>query len=1002
MLRWIGWLLLWAMPLAAQTVLPDTLRTDTLRVADSPFEFYDLVVIPIGSVVRVEPGVEFIAHQEVDTTNAGLIIHGVFQALGTEEDPIVFRISDEARALGLRWNGLQFTTTYQDSAEADSTIGIIDRLPSRLAWCQISRCNIGVISNLFDNGHQPEQPFNMLVEHCFFEENTISLYANWPSETLIRNNLFRNPAFADIQLVYSTTTISNNFFMRDGANPSNAPIRLFDTSNLLNATITHNGYSQHFSTRDSLLRYQGSTGQEITYLDPDPASFIADPFFQDTLSWLPDPVWSPLIDTGDPQYTDPDGSRSDIGLRHLSVEDFSPEFQDAPDSLQWVTGFDYQYDFTLIGYPIPEVQVLEAPPGLTVTQNARTRIRVEWPDSLQQDGVYDLRLLAETIVNGSLEQDSVRAVLEFISNRAPDWTLVSPCPDGEGQCLDPDPQGIVIDDRIARDTLDVEVAGSDFDTEFLGLDDVLLYSVYRDGQRVASSVLTSSDTMRYSEVLDTARVDLQIEISDGQLSRVLRYDLRPRYQEIAGQVSGTIDPAQGPVYILGRVQVPEGDSFTIPSGTRLVIGETWNREEAAFQVDGVLELTGSPSQPVEFISRVPWTGAREQIADPRPDLFRLGPEATVAAFRNTRFEGFDEVLRLEYLQGTTRIQDCDFHQCRMGVLAIESPVDVRNCWFSDPADSAQLGSHMLYLAGGEGHSIRNSLFVNPVNAITLVGAQAEVHNNSFHSSYVDNGGFQIWMPSWMVGGARVLCLESVADLRNNLFHFKTRVSGTILTLDRLLEAEQRAIWLDSGSEVATAWNWYDIPDARLSPDTTQTGETVYYDRLFASNDTTLMVLHASNGSGPAGFSQEDGFLLLEESPLIDAGDPAAAMQDSDGSRNDIGWGGGPLGRHPGGLGSLQGPGEELLALPSTIRLAQAAPNPFNPRTTIRFELGLASVVRLAVYDIRGRRVADLVRDRLEPGVYDIAFDGSGMASGPYFVHAEAAGGSDTLKLLLLK
>jgi hypothetical protein len=40
-------------------------------------------------------------------------------------------------------------------------------------------------------------------------------------------------------------------------------------------------------------------------------------------------------------------------------------------------------------------------------------------------------------------------------------------------------------------------------------------------------------------------------------------------------------------------------------------------------------------------------------------------------------------------------------------------------------------------------------------------------------------------------------------------------------------------------------------------------------------------------------------------------------------------------------------------------------------------------VRLAVYDLLGREVAVLVNEKKDPGIYDVRFDGSGLASGVY-------------------
>jgi len=61
---------------------------------------------------------------------------------------------------------------------------------------------------------------------------------------------------------------------------------------------------------------------------------------------------------------------------------------------------------------------------------------------------------------------------------------------------------------------------------------------------------------------------------------------------------------------------------------------------------------------------------------------------------------------------------------------------------------------------------------------------------------------------------------------------------------------------------------------------------------------------------------------------------------------------------------------ETNSLPSRYRLYPSSPNPFNPATTIRYDVPRSSLVTLAVYDTRGRRVATLVQGLQSPGVHE--------------------------------
>jgi len=88
--------------------------------------------------------------------------------------------------------------------------------------------------------------------------------------------------------------------------------------------------------------------------------------------------------------------------------------------------------------------------------------------------------------------------------------------------------------------------------------------------------------------------------------------------------------------------------------------------------------------------------------------------------------------------------------------------------------------------------------------------------------------------------------------------------------------------------------------------------------------------------------------------------------------------------------------------PSRFNLFDNFPNPFNPSTTIRYELPKFSMVRLSVYDILGREVSVLVNERKNAGSYEVKFDAAGLSSGVYFYRIQAGEFTQTKRLLLLK
>ncbi len=88
--------------------------------------------------------------------------------------------------------------------------------------------------------------------------------------------------------------------------------------------------------------------------------------------------------------------------------------------------------------------------------------------------------------------------------------------------------------------------------------------------------------------------------------------------------------------------------------------------------------------------------------------------------------------------------------------------------------------------------------------------------------------------------------------------------------------------------------------------------------------------------------------------------------------------------------------------PGEFALMQSYPNPFNPKTGVRFQVPGVSDVKLSVYDILGREVAVLVNERKAAGTYEVSFDGSGLASGVYIYRLMAEGRVASRAMILAK
>lgn len=89
-------------------------------------------------------------------------------------------------------------------------------------------------------------------------------------------------------------------------------------------------------------------------------------------------------------------------------------------------------------------------------------------------------------------------------------------------------------------------------------------------------------------------------------------------------------------------------------------------------------------------------------------------------------------------------------------------------------------------------------------------------------------------------------------------------------------------------------------------------------------------------------------------------------------------------------------------IPSRFELYQNYPNPFNPTTVISYQLSENSEVRLDVFDITGRKVANLVNERKAAGFYETTFNANGLSSGVYFYTLKAGDFEHIKKMVLVK
>ena len=93
--------------------------------------------------------------------------------------------------------------------------------------------------------------------------------------------------------------------------------------------------------------------------------------------------------------------------------------------------------------------------------------------------------------------------------------------------------------------------------------------------------------------------------------------------------------------------------------------------------------------------------------------------------------------------------------------------------------------------------------------------------------------------------------------------------------------------------------------------------------------------------------------------------------------------------------------------PTEFALHAAAPNPFNPTTTLKYDVAQSGRVTITIYNVQGKRVRTLYDDHRSRGKYEISWDGRDMnglliSTGVYFIQLQSKTFRKTIKVLFLK
>ena len=176
--------------------------------------------------------------------------------------------------------------------------------------------------------------------------------------------------------------------------------------------------------------------------------------------------------------------------------------------------------------------------------------------------------------------------------------------------------------------------------------------------------------------------------------------------------------------------------------------------------------------------------------------------------------------------------------------------------------------------------------------------------------------------------------------------------------------------------------------------------------LWADKEPEQGVLHVDiklNGDG-----EQIGLIMPNGNTIIDV--ITFYAQDTDisyGRYPDGGQNWGFMNPTPNGSNTEMLEIEEGTSLPNSFKLFTNHPNPFNPVTTLRYDLPEDAMVNITIYDMMGRKINTLVSSHQTAGFKSIQWDatnnqGQPVSAGVYLYSIQAGQFSQTKKMVLLK